>query len=218
MKKTLLSLGSLTFGLVLIATAPITSAAPHYSNHYHFNPYSRSPLRSIYILKRKVKKNTQNITANAAEITALSDSVAANETEILANLDAIGALDLRVSALENATPNNTTTTSVDCASDSITDAINNAPASGSLQVEITGKCTENVVIKRDDTILQGIGGASISYAGTVTGNDYIEPINSVVTVIGANNIIIKELTLDSSTTAGLRVNNGASVLLKDSTL
>lgn len=152
-----------------------------------------------------------------------------NKRAIKKNKRKINKLNERVATLESAPPTgneieNPIILAIDCSTgESIAEIINNAPASGQLNVNISGDCTETLIITRDNTSLIGDDlGASISYDAEIIDNQYRPSITSVVTVIGATNVVIDNLTLGGATTNGtsssLRLFNNASVLLTNSTL
>jgi len=96
--------------------------------------------------------------------------------------DNFSNLDGRVTELENATTN-PNVVDVDCSTDSITDALNNAPAAGQLTVNISGSCNETVIITRSNTSLVGAEGASISFDSTVTSNPAFSTINNTISML-----------------------------------
>lgn len=169
--------------------------------------------------------------ANASIYQILLNSYAIknNKRKINKNKRKINKLDERVATLESAPPTDNEVEipiilAIDCSTgESIAEAINNVPASGQLNVNISGDCTETLIITRDNTSLIGDDlGASISYDTEIIDNQYRPSITSVVTVIGATNVVIDNLTLGGATTNGtsssLRLFNNASVLLTNSTL
>lgn len=163
-------------------------------------------------LKAKVRHNKINIAIN-------DDRITANEDDILSHSIAIDQLDSRLNTLEQTTPSNSTTLSVDCATSTISDALANATPAGALRVEITGTCSDNIVITRDNVSLIGLNNATINYSGPININTYRTTIENVITVIGANNVVIQDLTLNGATAgASLRLFNNAAVLLTGNTL
>lgn len=214
MMKHIPIISSMIFASTLTLNASIVDAREQ-SWKKHYNPHHQ-----IRKLNKKIKSNKRNIANNASNIQTNSDQINLNTDEIFALGNDFADLDARISTLENQIPANTTTINVDCSSETISNALNNASPIGHLTIEVSGSCSDNIIITRDNVALVGLNGASITYSAPVTDNENRNPISNIVTVIGGDNIVIKNLRLDGNNTANaaLRLINNASVLLKDSTL
>jgi hypothetical protein len=146
-------------------------------------------------------------------------------------------LDGRVSTLEN--DNNITgaiEVSVDCSTDSINDTIASAAPANHLTVYIGGTCNERVVITRSNVSLMSaplipstiaFSETPLSPLHTSLNTDGLDGLKGTINVIGAQNVIIKDLTIsgatDDGTTIGesgkgVAVRFNASVLIQDSTI
>lgn len=99
---------------------------------------------------------------------------------------------------------------VDCSSESIMDALDEVPAFGWVQLDISGTCTENVTLSRNQTILQGGVGASIE--GQTAGQ------GAITVTGGANNVAVNSLGIENGAGHGLVVLHGASVLAQGLTV
>jgi hypothetical protein len=141
-------------------------------------------------------------------------------------------LDGRVTALEGTVTNSTATTiSVDCTSESINSAVAAAAPASHLIVNITGDCQERVLITRSGVSLVGIGAdaaSSITYAETPLSSfhaslnaDELGELNGAVNVIGAQNVIIDNLTIQGSVIEsgkGVSVLYNGAALIQNSTI
>ncbi len=117
----------------------------------------------------------------------------------------------RVAALEAALPgflNPVSAITVDCTSDTIADALAEAAPGVPLTVTITGTCTEDVVIERDDITLVGAAG------------NKTDEIVGGVTIRAAQRVTVQDLTIRDGTTApfasfpaGVFLTNAASATL-----
>ncbi len=114
-----------------------------------------------------------------------------------------------------------TTINVDCAEDhNIGQAISAAPKGGVLTVNISGQCKQTLVVTRDNTIIIGLDGASIepNVSWRKKNAAYFYEVQSPISVIGAQNVVIQDLLLHKAGEgkSALNVLNGSSVLLRGS--
>ena len=174
----------------------------------------------------KTSKNSQPLKAlindSLIDIAANQLDISTNFANIQDNASSITALETRVSDIESNLSANTTRVAVDCSTDSISDALATATNSGQLIINISGTCTETLVIDRDNVSLVGDSGATIAYSAAITDNPYRDALDSVINVIAADNIIIENLSIsganNSDSSSGIRALNNASVLLNNVTL
>ncbi len=219
--STLALASSLSFAQGVAVTNTFTSGQPAVAAEVNQN--FQDVVTGVNNNGTAIITNENNITANTGNITTNTNSITNNAVNISTNSANVSTLTSRVTALESAIDPISTTLPVDCSSQTISSVIASAPAYGQLTLDITGACTETLVITRDNISLVGTGaGASIAYDSEITNNEYRSSITNTVTLIGANNIIIDNMTLRDATTngfsAGLRLLNNASVLLKNSTI
>ena len=101
-------------------------------------------------------------------------------------------------------PPATLTVNVDCASgDSINGAL--ATPAGKLTVKVTGICSENVAITRDDVVLAGSNAAADGIHGVATGAG-VEP--PVVLIENAANVGLEDLAIALGPHDGIDIRNG----------
>jgi hypothetical protein len=151
-------------------------------------------------------------------------------------------LDSKITSLKTATDSSILTTiNVDCSTDSINESIAEAGAAEHLIVNITGNCEERVLITRSGVSLVGTTAAASS---SITFADYtpstlhsaiesahsssLEFLNSnaVISVIGAKNIVIDNLTISGATInttdggagKGIAIRYNSSVAVKNSVI
>lgn len=130
-------------------------------------------------------------------------------------------LDGRITILENVTGDSSTTTiNVDCSVDTVSSALASAPAAGPLLINVTGSCTDTIVIERSNISIIGTGtGATINYNTAINDNAFDDILSGVINVVGAQNIVIDNLTLINygGGGIGLHAQAGSSVAVKNST-
>lgn len=130
-------------------------------------------------------------------------------------------LDGRITSLENVTGDSSTTTiNVDCSVDTVSSALASAPAAGPLLINVTGRCTDTIVIERSNISIIGTDtGATINYNTAVNGNAFDDILSGVINVVGAQNIVIDNLTLINygGGGIGLHAQAGSSVAVNNST-
>ncbi|MFC1681136.1 hypothetical protein ACFL1S_05010 [Pseudomonadota bacterium] len=105
-------------------------------------------------------------------------------------------LPLASSGYSLASSNVTLSLTVDCPTDSLQDAINDASPGVNLSITVKGTCPEDIDIRRDGVTL--IGGASGKVEGQNTGDQ-------TIVVEGATNVFIKGLTVDPAVAGGTSV-------------
>lgn len=107
---------------------------------------------------------------------------------------------------------------VDCPEDSIGDALAQAKPGRALVLTVTGTCTENVTIARDDVTVQGGG----QVVGQITVDGAQRVTISGVTVTGPGNgiearanaaIIVRNATIENNEISGIDVRQGAFALI-----
>lgn len=178
---------------------------------------------------KKLSVDNQDTLGSSAIYQTLLNNYAIkkNKRRTIRNKRRINRLTERLESLELTPPTsqdveNSITLSVDCATETISDVLSSAPTANNVTLEISGSCTDNLVITRDNVTLIGTGSDdSIAYNGVeINSNEYRESITNTITIIGADNIVIDNLTISDALTngfsTGLRLLNGAGVLLRNS--
>ena len=130
-------------------------------------------------------------------------------------------VDGRITSLENAINSHSATSiNVDCSVNTVSSALASAPAAGPLIISVTGTCTDTIVIERSNVSIMGTGaGATINYNTAVNGNAFDNILSGVINVVGAQNIVIDNMTLInfSGGGIGLHAQAGSSVAVSNST-
>ncbi|MGH1487189.1 MAG: right-handed parallel beta-helix repeat-containing protein [Cellvibrionaceae bacterium] len=197
--KTKMSLAiASTLSVLCIAMSPMSYADTESNsvdvkskNYKKFNPFKK--------LNKKIKTNAANIAENTLDINDLED---------------------RVSVLENTTPTNTTVIDVDCGEQTVSDVLASAPTAGALTLNVSGVCTDTILIDRSNVSLIGAdAGAVINFNDFGTDNAFTN-LAGVVNVVGAQNVVIDNLTLSNvdGNGVGLNIQAGSSVALSNSTI
>jgi hypothetical protein len=182
-------------------------------------------------LKSRVNTAEGTLTTLGSSVSSIDGRINTVEGTLTTLGSSVSSIGSRVNTLEAASGGvNLLTIAVDCASESLNDAIIDAPAAKHLIVNITGTCSEEVIITRSGISL--VGPATIEFADTLTNSFHgsIDPDgdllykNSTVSITGAQNVVIDNLTISGASDefgsfgAGIYIGSGSSALITDSTL